>query len=77
MKEKLNEMKRAVDSIKAEKSKLEGKLESIMQRLKDEFKIKSIKEADKLLKELKSKELALMKELEERMENLEKEYDWS
>lgn len=53
--EKLNQLKNHIDSLKEEKSKAEGKLDSLTESLKKDFSISTIEEAEKLLLDLEDK----------------------
>jgi len=74
--EKILEMKNKIKEAEKEKDRLEGQEDLLMKRLKEEFKLKTLKQAEKKLtefeKDLDSKELEFQKKLKE----LEVNYDW-
>ncbi len=72
----LQEMKQKVDDAKTNKAKYEGQLESISARLKDEYGLDSIADAEKKAEELEASITAKEKELAGGIEKLEADYDW-
>lgn len=72
--DKLLDIKEKIEEAKNSKAKAEGKLEEHMSRLKKEFGVTSIAQAENKLVKLEKEEAALEKELNEGMEELEKEY---
>ena len=77
IKEKLLSMKETIDTIKSDRSKLEGKLEAVMQQLKDDFNVTTLKAAEKKYEALKKEEDELTEDLEKRIEKLENDYEWN
>jgi hypothetical protein len=73
---RLMEMKKDIADKKVEKNRLEGKVQSLMARLKKEYKCDTIDEAgeklDELEKELKKKKI----KLKNGIEKLEELYEW-
>ena len=76
IKEKLLSMRETIDTIKADRSKLEGKFESVMQQLKDEFDVDSLKKAEKLYEEIRKEEKELADKLQDMFNKLEQDYEW-
>jgi len=64
---KYNELKVKADKLKAKADRVEGALEQLLLRLKNEFECDTIQEAEELLEQL-------MEEEAEAEENYEKEY---
>lgn len=74
--ERVLELKAEVEKAKIDKAKLEGSLKQMMQRLKDDFEVKTVEEAKKLLKSLKKEAVELEEQIEEAITKLEEKYDW-
>ena len=71
---KIKLYKEEINSASMEIAKLEGSLESIVKDLKEEFKITTKEEAQKLLEEFNGKKTKYLMELEEKIEKLESLY---
>lgn len=67
-------IKRNVEANKEKKARLEGKLSSLMERLEKEFGCKSLKDAEKKLKELNSEMERMEKELTKGVEDIQEKY---
>ena len=65
-------LKERVESLRREADKAAGALEQSMRRLKEEFGCGSIKEAEKLLKELKAEEEESKDQFDREFEKFEK-----
>jgi predicted nucleic acid-binding Zn-ribbon protein len=74
--ERLTKMKSAIEDAQRQEAQIQGRLESAFERLKSEFGIENIKDAEselaKMDKDLAERELKINKEVEE----LEKKYNW-
>lgn len=74
--EQLEELKKKIDSAKNKKARAEGTLDGIKKRLKDEFQVSTLKEAQEKLTELEAdieKDEIRLKEL---LEELDGVTDW-
>lgn len=69
---KLTNLKERIDEAKRLGSEAKGKLDTLMQRLKDEHGVKSLDAAEKLLAKLQGETEAEAKELERGVAELEK-----
>lgn len=74
--EKLKEMKKQVAEAKEEFSRDQGKLESIEKRLKDEFNISTLAEAESRLAVIDSEIERLQLKVNEDMAYIEKHYEF-
>lgn len=74
--ERLLELKKEIEQAKLDKASEEGALNQNMNRLKDEFKCRSIEQAQKQLEKLKLQKEQLEIKLAEAMNKLEENYTW-
>lgn len=70
----LVKIKNKLDAKKLEKAKLEGNLEKLLEQLKSEFSVESVKEAEKLLKKVNSELEKEEQELEEKEQEFAEKY---
>jgi chromosome segregation ATPase len=73
--EKLLKMKKKIEELKAEKSRLEGKKEQLENQLKTQFKCESIEEAKKYLSVLEDELEELQKLILGKETEIEKKYE--
>lgn len=73
---RLLDLKEKIENSKAEKNKIEGRLQELMSRLKREFKINTIAEARRLLTKLEKEKEKLEQEVKEGIQKLEEKYEW-
>ncbi|RPI56380.1 MAG: hypothetical protein EHM49_00420 [Deltaproteobacteria bacterium] len=72
----INRLIRSIDNAKPEKARMEGEKKILLEALKNEFNIDTLKEANALLESLK-KELAVRREkVQEQFEKLKAGYQW-
>lgn len=69
------ELKEEIERRKQERDKLSGRLESQQSELKKQFKMESIKDAEKYLKKIQSEIEKMKEDLELRMENFKEKYE--
>jgi len=74
--EKLLKLKEEIEQAKLDKAQVEGALKQNMQRLKDEFQVRSVEAANKKLDELNKQKLELEDSIESAMKSLEEKYQW-
>jgi len=74
--EKLRHYKGEIDKAKVELNQLEGEEKSLLAGLKDDYGISSVKEAEKKLKQLHDEEGQLQKELDRKLSEIEKNYEF-
>jgi len=72
----LESLKEAIDQTKEDTAKIEGRLQSIMERLKTEFEIASLEEAEEKIVSLKEELSVLDRKIEKDFLELKKEYEW-
>lgn len=73
---RLLELKKEIESAKIEKAQAEGGLQQNMNRLKTEFKCRSIEQAQKQLEKLKEQKEILQGNIESAMKKLEEDFEW-
>ena len=71
LEEKMKEYKELIERQKRKLMECKGELKVLTKRLKDEFGIENVKEAEKELKKLKKKEQELRDSIERGLEELE------
>ena len=71
---RLQSLKNRLDSAQMEKSRLEGRLETFYTTLED-YGVKTVKEAEKKIKNLKKKKEELEEAINSTLDKLEKEFD--
>lgn len=74
--DKLNEYKSKLDSAKLAKAKKEGERDSLIQQLKSEYGITDISNIDKILSDMKIKKDKLFNDINAKLEEIEKGFDW-
>jgi len=74
--EKLLKLKEEIEQAKLDKAGVESILKQNMQRLKDEFQVRSVDAANKKLEELNKQKLELEDSIESAMKSLEEKYQW-
>lgn len=74
--QKLERLKKGIDSAKIETAEAEGGLKPLAAQLKDKFKIDDTKEAKQLLADSIKKRSDLEKTMQEKMGYMEKNYEW-
>jgi len=74
--QQLEGIKETIESSKNKKATIQGKIESIMERLKKEFACDTIEDATKLLKKLKSTIEKDETELKDGIEKLQDAFEW-
>ena len=74
--DKLLKMKKKIEDGEKEQANLQGRIDSLFEQLEKEFGVKSIKEAESLMKELEDKIDKMDKDLKRMTIELEKAYDW-
>jgi len=70
----LMRLKEEIEKKKIEKAELQGKLNSLMETLKNDWNCKSIEEAEKLLREMKDNLSKMEKDLQDGLKELEEKY---
>ena len=70
----LLKLKQEIDEAKAKRARLEGKLSSLMDRLKGEFECKDVKTAGKLLTSLSEEMAEMESRLEEGVSQMRERY---
>lgn len=73
---RLLDLKKEIESAKIEKAQAEGALNQNMNRLKEEFKCRSIEQAQKQLEKLKEQKEILQGKIEFAMKKLEEDFEW-
>jgi hypothetical protein len=74
--QRLLDLKKEIESAKIEKAQSEGALNQNMSRLKEEFKCRSIEQAQKQLEKLKEQKEVLQGKIESAMKKLEEDFEW-
>ena len=74
--DELKKLKEEIESAKAERSKAEGRVEQLFNTLKKEYGLKSLEEAAKHLRKLKSEIEGLQKKFDSKFTKLRKDYEW-
>lgn len=72
----LQQMKEKIDEAKTQKAKYEGELDSIKRRLKSEFSLDSVEDAEKKVEELESEIAEQKKTFDSKMDALQNDYNW-
>ncbi len=70
----LEALKRKAEQMRQERDRAQGRLEEAQKRLKAEFKIDTVEEAEKLLKKLSGQEDEAREEFETAMESFNKKW---
>jgi len=74
--EKLLHYKEEIGKAKIELSQLEGEEKSLLKRLKEDHGLKSVEEAKKRLRKLEAENTDLDEKLKQKLDQLEKEYEF-
>jgi len=74
--EKVEKYKKQIKDAEIEKAKYEGKKEEVLNSLKEEFGIETLEQAEERLKILKKDKEFIGKEIAEKLESLEENFDW-
>jgi len=69
--DKIKKAERAVEKIRRERAELDGRRKQLMERLLDDFEIKTVAEAETLLEKLRVKEADLSNDLGSALEELD------
>jgi hypothetical protein len=72
----LEELKERIEETKTAKAQAEGKLDAALERLKNDFHIDSVEEADERIAHLETEEEKLSEELRNRYQSLRENYEW-
>ena len=76
LEDKIKELKKNIEEAKQEKAENEGAIKNMMERLKNEFELASLNQAEKRIGQLE-KEIEITKsDLETEYEALRQAYDW-
>ena len=68
--EELTQLKTKIQNAKIEMNKLEGRRTALLERLKTEFRLSGLKEAEAQLEKIKNEKEKLEKKLEEKLEDI-------
>lgn len=74
--DRLLKMKKKIEDGEKEQANLQGRIDSLFEQLEKEFNVKSIEEAESLMKKLEDKIDKMDKDLKRMTTELEKAYDW-
>ena len=69
--DRIKKAERAVEKIRRERAELDGRWKQLMERLLDDFEIKTVAEAEALLERLRAKEVDLSNDLGSALEELD------
>jgi predicted nucleic acid-binding Zn-ribbon protein len=69
-------MKEKIEGAKEKRAQLKGELNELMRRLKQDYGITNIKQAEKKVKEMQAQIVEMDKEIEAGVAKLEKDYEW-
>ena len=72
----LERLKETIEDTKTTKAQAEGKLESSLERLKQDFHLDSVEAAEKRVEDLKYEESSLEEQLIKRYNMLKEKYTW-
>lgn len=75
--QKLMDMKKKVEKAKTEVAQAQGAIEQLNKRMKEEFGVDNIDDAEDLLTKIQKEGEDLAEEIREKMAALESNYDWS
>lgn len=70
----LEQLKQQVERLKEQRSRAEGRLEEAQGRMKDEFKVNTLRAAEKLLKQLEGGEETAREEFDTALEEFNEEW---
>lgn len=76
IKNKLQSLERQINEAKTTVANLEGREEELLKRLKEEFKVKSLPEAVKLLSKLEEEIATKEKTIKDKFAELQAQYEW-
>ena len=74
--ERILRFKKAVEGSKSKVSQLEGALSEVSKRLKKEFSVKSLQEAEAELSSIQEKRKDLEGTIRDELEKLEQQFEW-
>lgn len=74
--DRLLKMKKKIEDGEKEQANLQGRIDSLFEQLEKEFNVKSIEEAESLMRELEDKIDKMDEDLKRMTTELEKAYDW-
>ena len=74
LEQELLDIKKKIDAAKTEKAQIEGALTQLMERLKSEFQLSSVEEAEEKLAQLKEESSKLQGEIDLGMKTLREKY---
>ena len=74
--DRLLKMKKKIEDGEKEQANLQGRIDSLFEQLEKEFNVKSIEEAESLMRELEDKIDKMDEDLKRMITELEKAYDW-
>jgi len=74
--DRLLKMKKRIEDGEKEQANLQGRIDSLFEQLEKEFNVKTIEEAESLMKELEDKIEKMDEDLKRMTIELEKAYDW-
>ncbi|RLA02448.1 MAG: hypothetical protein DRQ42_00590 [Gammaproteobacteria bacterium] len=72
----LKRLETSVEEAKSQRSVLEGKLESLMDRLSNDFNVTTLEEADKLLEQMKSDLGKLSEKITVKFNDIKEQFEW-
>ena len=74
--QELNQLEKEIAQCKSDLSKVEGSIETLMKRLKDEEGIGPLEDAETILKELEKTIASLESDIELKLNELKEIYTW-
>ncbi len=74
--EKLKKYQRQLRELKAGQDKAKGALEHIFANIKDDFKVNTMQEFERKIKEMKKQRASLQNNFNKKMDEIEKAYKW-
>ena len=75
-KQELIDLKNEIDRAKEDKAKDEGRMSSLMERLKEEYGLNSLDEAEKKIAEIEKEVSTLDREYDTGLKKLREKYQW-
>ena len=70
----LEKLKRKADDLRQQRDRAQGRLEETEKRLKEEFEVDSLKDAEKLLEKLEKEETVAKEKFDDAMEDFEEKW---
>lgn len=74
--DKLLKLKKELEQAKLDKAQLQGALDQNLNRLKEEFQVKSLDEAKKKLQSIIAEQSDLVIKIDDAVKSLEEKYQW-